>query len=344
VYGQLDFITSTYNQDIQPSATSFYLPGFITLDSGNNLYVADSYNNRILLFPNGGTTATRVYGQTDFTTREFLSASASGFNYPSSVAVDSDNNVYVADFYNNRVLFFPPSSTAATRVYGQLGSLITANQGYGTTGLYQPTSPVVDKNNNLYVADYSNCRVLFFPAGTTTATRVYGQPLNQYGQETFDSVGCGTGPNRLAGPSSVAVDSLDNLYVADYGNHRVLFYPAGSTTPTRVYGQPDFTSSSYSPGASATTFTGPLQIAVDKNNNLYVADHHNHRVLVFPSGSTTPTRVYGQPDFTSQSFGTSATKMKYPSGVAVDINNNLYVSENHNQRVLVFPPCDLLFT
>ena len=92
--------------------------------------------------------------------------------------------------------------------------------------------------------------------------------------------------NRLG----VAVDSSGNLYVADYANNRVLFYPSGSTTATRVYGQ----------GGSFTTSTAEQRrgqrqqlecnregVALDSSGNLYVADYANNRVLVYPP-TTTP--------------------------------------------------------
>ena len=76
--------------------------------------------------------------------------------------------------------------------------------------------------------------MLFYPAGSTTATRVYGQG-GSFTTNTPNNGGISA--NSLDQPYGVALDSSGNLYVADYANNRVLFYPAGSTTATRVYGQ-----------------------------------------------------------------------------------------------------------
>ena len=84
------------------------------------------------------------------------------------------------------------------------------------------------------MADFVNNRVLFYPAGSTTATRVYGQ-LGSFTTNTVNKGGISA--DSLCFPFGVALDSSDNLYVTDFGNNRVLFYPAGSTTATRVYGQ-----------------------------------------------------------------------------------------------------------
>ena len=95
------------------------------------------------------------------------------------------------------------------------------------------------------------------------------------------------------------MDSGGNLYVTDYLNNRVLFYPFGSTTATRVYGQGgSFTSNAANNGGvSANSLTQPRAVALDCSGNVYVADIVNNRVLeygtfgnvnVCPAGQTTP--------------------------------------------------------
>ena len=92
--------------------------------------------------------------------------SAASLNGPQSVALDSNSNLYVADTYNNRVLFYPSGSTTATQVYGQGGSFTTStanNGGVSATSLNNPYGVALDSGGNLYVADYNNNRVLFYP-------------------------------------------------------------------------------------------------------------------------------------------------------------------------------------
>src|SRR5581483_6459767 len=109
----------------------------------------------------------------------------------------------------------------------------------------------------------------------------------------------------LCGPAGLAVDSAGNLYVADDNNSRVVMYPSGSTTATRVYGQPNFTSNG--PGGGATGLANPIDVVVDRSGNLYVADWMDQRVVFYPTGSTTPTRVYGQPSLTTYQHPSGAT-------------------------------------
>ena len=183
----------------------------------------------------------------------------------------------------------PPDATADV-VYGQGGSFTTGDRnkgGLSADSLYFPAGVTLDAGRNLYVADQANSRVLFYAAGSTTATRVYGQAGNF---TTNIQNNGGRSANSLAIPVGVALDAGRNLYVVDQSNHRVLFYPAGSTTATRVYGQAgSFTTGSLTNGGlSADTLSSPRAVTLS-HGNLYVADLGNHRVLEFESepGRTT---------------------------------------------------------
>jgi hypothetical protein len=291
-------------------------------------------------------TADVVYGQGgDFTTRELNKGgiSASSLYGPHGLALDNSGNLYVAEKYNSRVLYFPAGSTIATRVYGQGGNFTTNAEnkgGISANSLDLPVGVALDSGGNLYIADCNNNRVLYYPAGSTTATRVYGQS----GSFTTNKVNKGgVSANSLYQPEKVAVDSSDNLYVADSFNNRVLYYPAGSTTATRVYGQGgDFTTNTANKGGvSADSLSIPAGIALDRSGNLYVAERRNNRVLYFPAGSTSATRVYGQGgDFTTNienKGGISADSLYFPLRVFVDDSDNLYVGDVFNNRVLYFP-------
>jgi len=293
------------------------------------------------------TTADVVYGQLgSFTTNNYGAGgiNANSLAGPQAVALDSSGNLYVADTYDNRVLFYPAGSTTATRVYGQLGSFTTNNYGAGginANSLNLPVGLAVDSSGNLYVADNQNNRVLFYPSGSTTATRVYGQ-LGSFTSNTENAGGISA--NSFWYPEGIALDSSGNLYVADYYNNRVLFYPSGSTTATQVYGQfGSFTTGTVNNGGiSSNSLEGPIGIALDSSGNLYVIDQINSRALFYPSGSTTATQVYGQlGSFTTNApnkGGISANSLYYPWGVALDSSGNLYVADHANNRVLLYPP------
>ncbi len=343
VWGQGGSFTTDAHNVISPNNLAF--PDGLVLDSNGNLYVADGANNRVLFFPRGSTTATLIYGQNGSYTTNYVNAgglSATSLWSPVGLALDNAGNLYVADIDNFRVLFFPAGSTTATRVYGQGGSFSSAiqnNGGPSANSLNYAGAVAVDSSGNLYVADGGNNRVLFYSAGNTTATRVYGQG----GSFTSNSANNGgVSAASLDQPSGLALDSNGNLYVADTGNNRVLFYQSGSTTATQVYGQGGSFTSNANNAASASSLNQPTNLALDGAGDLYVTDGSNNRTLFYPSGSTTATRVYGQGgNFSSNTVnngGISANSLSAPSSIALDSSGNVYVADSSNNRVLEYGP------
>ena len=164
VYGQGGSFTTNTSNNGGISAASLYYPSGVALDSAGGLYVADSYNYRVLFYTSGSTTATRVYGQSG----SFASNTAnppSTFSNLAGIAIDSSGGLYVADPFVNRVLYFAAGSTTALRVYGQGGSFTsnTANNGgISADSLNMPYGVATDSNGHLIIIDSANHRVLKF--------------------------------------------------------------------------------------------------------------------------------------------------------------------------------------
>lgn len=235
VYGQSGDLTTRAHNEGEISYDGLGRVYAVALDSLDNLYVADGDHHRVLYYPKGQTSATRVYGQGgDFTTGEQNKGgviSPDSLNFPFGVALDSQDNLYVSELINNRVLFYPKDQTTATRVFGQGGSFNTGDKnkgGISRDSISGPWSIALDGSDNLYVADYRNERVLYFPKGQTSATQVYGQGGDF---STGDANKGGISRDSLSIPYAVALDSDDNLYVADAGNNRVLKYASLTVSP-----------------------------------------------------------------------------------------------------------------
>ncbi len=333
VYGQSGSFTVGANAEL-------YNPRNSVVDSSGDLYVADTSHMRVLYYPSGGTTATVAYGQFGSLTTTVKDNNGSGvasstpssgnLYHPFAVAVDSNNNVYISDNGNNRVLYYAGTSTTATRVYGQNGSFTTAlvNNTGGTanivsaTSLYQVIGISLDNSNNLYADDGSNNRVLYYAGTSTTATRVYGQN-GSFSTALVNNTG-GTAnivsATSLDSPYSLTLDNGNNLYVADLNNNRVLYYPSGNTTATRVYGQAgSFTSvltnntSGTASTISATSLSGPYAVTIDNNGNIYITDNGNARELEFQTAlsiTTQPPAIVT----TGTAFSTGATLIDVGSG------------------------------
>jgi sugar lactone lactonase YvrE len=359
VQGQPNFSANAENNLLLPGANRLKFPNGVAVDlHSGRLFVADTYNNRVLSWPNAPAFANAqppdlVLGQPNFLahTGNNGGVSARSLFYPYEVALDAQGNLYVADYNNSRVLEYDAplsSGMAASRVFGQGGNFTTAlpnNGGVSANSLSGPTALALDSHGNLYVADGGNNRVLEYdtPLSTdTTADRVFGQP--DFNQRKFNNGGLGSA--SLDNPDGVALDAHGNLYVADLANQRVLEYDvplSSGMAASRVFGQPDFGhSDSNQGGLGAKSLFEPGGLALDGWGNLYVADYGNHRVLEYYTPLVTgmaASRVFGQPDFghnDGNHGGLSANSLSFPAGVALDAQANLYVADQGNSRVLEY--------
>ncbi len=175
------------------------------------------------------------------------------------------------------------------------------------------------------MTDTQNDVVKMYPAGGVVATRQWG------GRGSPSSV-------SLSDPRGVAVTSGGMLVVCDAGFNRVVGYPFEGASATQLFGQVNFSSSLANQGgaASAQTLWRPTSIVLDPADNVYVAYRNNNRVLFFTAGASMPSRVYGQAFF-ENSPGSGSARLNNPDSLALDNNLNLYVSDDGNDRIVVFP-------
>ena len=272
VIGQPDLVHSTVNYPnggaancsaAQPSATGLCLPIGLAVDANGNLWVADSGNGRALRFPapfsqpaGAPQTATVVLGQADFVTSN-LNVNQFNMERPIGIAIYAAGEVAVSDAKANRILEFTrpaggdfTSGQSAAFVIGQ-ATFTQASTGSASNQLFNPAGIGVDSSDRLYVADYSNNRLLVFSSHTTTnpsATlivpnlyqiegvtvsfvtgqswvAVLGSSLAEQLPE-FDTLQSTQTPTQTIssyGPLAVALDPFDNLIVADSAN-RLDFY------------------------------------------------------------------------------------------------------------------------
>lgn len=327
VTGQTDFLSTQANRGQRaPSEITLFWP-FAAAATSTELYVADSYNNRILIFTaQGGNFAagSRVLGQDGFGfnapnlvegKEAYLFLDFTSGNTPlemGSAVVDTTSNppaLYIADTYNNRILGFRDARGVKA---GSKADLVIG-QGDGNDRFYR-TQP-------------------------------------NYGSTTSNL----TSDSGLYHPTAVAVDSQGNLYVADYGNSRVVRFPAPFAQPDitaimhadLVLGQQSFTTPKTT-DASQRTMSGPHGLAFDVEGDLLVSDAVHNRVLLFqkPTGGDFSSGmlaagVFGQPDFTTTTAGGDTNRFTAPRGIAVDTSDRLYVADSgSNQqtssRVVIF--------
>ena len=287
-----------------------------------------------------------VLGQTDFTSNAASDPpTSSSLNQPRGIAV-MGSRLYIADTNNNRILGFntipTANGTAADFVLGHSDFVTRAADPVSASALSQPFG-LSTNGTALAVADFIYNRVLIWNSAPTSSNQAADVVV---GQVNMTSSGAATTQSGLYNPQGVFLTD-NKLIVADQQNFRVLIYNSIPTSDGAaadvVLGQTVFTSSNYgNPGTTASTLTRVNGLWSD-GTKLLVADSSNHRVLIW---NTFPTAngqaadvVIGQPDMTGNTAnngGISAGSLNSPTGLFVDTQGKLYITDALNNRVLVF--------
>jgi hypothetical protein len=294
VLGQPDF--TSFGQFGGTASPQSMCGPFNLHSDGTRLAVGEQCGRRVTIW-NTLPTATHeaadmVAGQPDLTSSIDNNGgiSASSLSGRPQPYVDGER-LFVADPNNNRVLIWNSVPAAsgpigpADVVLGQpdMSSAVANNGGLSGQSLSQP-GYVYASGERLFVADANNRRVLIWNAIPTAnhaaADVVLGQPDMSSGTASAASA------RTLGSPRSIHVDANGRLYVADVGNHRVLYWnavPTANYTPADgVIGQPSFTADlANNGGLSARTLQGPNAVLAI-GDLLYVADSGNDRMLVMP--------------------------------------------------------------
>ena len=356
VAGQKDFFSGSANQgQPMPSASTLSRPSAAAF-YGDELYVVDSGNHRVLVLPRPGGIlgpATRVLGQDSMDLGSPNLVEGREFNFSAGeagVAVDLSSNpphLYVADAGNNRILGFKDlrniqPGAKADIVIGQPDfqhTLVNYPANDTTkptqTSLYSPIGLYVDPSGNLYVADTGNGRVLRFPKPFENYKPGVMQPADLVlGQLNFFSKIPDPTARTMNAPYGLAQASGNGLLVSDVLHHRVLYFPGTSDTFTNgmpatiVFGQPDFTTTGS--GTGTNQFNAPRHIATDEDDHLYVADSNNGRVLIFDHA---PTDASG-----SFAAITLTTGLQRPVGMHVGtVTGDIWVTDVGVNSAIRFP-------
>ncbi|CAF0829287.1 unnamed protein product [Adineta steineri] len=184
---------------------TFNWPCAITRDSSTGtLYIADTYNHRIMKYFANASSGTVVAGGNGAGTGITQLYYPYGFTFDSS-----SNSLLIANYHTNNIVRWVLGASSWTLVIGSPTGL----SGSTSTLLNQPVGIALDSMSNIYVADSKNHRIQFFVAGQSNGTTAAGVTGSS-----------GISPSQLNSPYWVIIDNQLNLYVSDHNNNRVQFF------------------------------------------------------------------------------------------------------------------------
>jgi sugar lactone lactonase YvrE len=246
---------------------------------------------------------------------QYVSTVVTNLNSPTGVAVDSNNNLYIADTYNNRIAKFVPGTGTLMTLAGS-GEMGTTD-GDGVAASFDLpwgiVAATVAGTNGLIVSDYGSGSIRFVTYGGSVSTLA----------DTNFATGESDGPALSANfsfPSGMAVDSAGNIYVADAQSGAIRKIAASNDMVYTI----------------TTNFAQPYAVAVDNHDNIWVADSGSNHICMMTSNGTVTLVVgskFGQPG-TNDSLTATNARFNAPAGLLwLPNNSGLYVSDTGNNTI-----------
>jgi streptogramin lyase len=233
-------------------------PVGVAVDQSGNVYVADFGNNKIRKITSTGIVTTLA--GSGITGSKDATGSLASFYHPTGVAVDNSGNVYVADFDNHKIRKITPKGVVTTLAGSGVAGTKNAT---GTLASFNhPRSVAVDNSGNVYVADVNNNKIRKITSEGVVTTFAGAQ---KFGFK--DAIGTSS---RFNHPMGVSVDTMGNVYVADWVNDKIR-----KITPTGVV-------TTLITGACTVPppdFWCPNSVVVDLSGNFYAVNTCDSKII-----------------------------------------------------------------
>jgi uncharacterized protein (TIGR03437 family) len=347
-------VRSDGNMTAMPlSALELNSPAGLTLDAEGHLVVADSGNARIRRI--------RRDGRVDIL---LSSSSTVPLERPVGLARAPNGNLLIADTRGDYLWQFDPSGRSTILPPGgrdvavdRLGNIVTAGatwlrrinpqglieiligsayakyRGDGgpalSARLNHPTGVAVNSKGVVYFSDTGNHRIRRIATdGIITTVAGAGEP-------GFRGDGGPAADAYLNHPTHLAVDSFDNLYVSDTGNHRVrVLSPGGSIQTFAGTGKSTFSNDGLP--AAQSNLASPSGLAIDQSGAVYIAEPAQHRIRkVNPSGIMTTIAGNSLRGYAGDGQPALSATLNSPGALAIDAQGNLWIADTGNQAIRI---------
>ncbi|MEW6736288.1 MAG: IPT/TIG domain-containing protein [Acidobacteriota bacterium] len=247
----------------------------------------------------------------------------------SSIAMDKEGNLFVADRGNCRVRRIDAKTGIITTVVGKgIRGAYTEGSLALTVGL-DPDSLAVDNAGNLFIAEFSGNRVFRVDASSGVISTVAGNGRNEFSGDGNAATQAG-----LNDIQSLAVDKAGNLFIADQGNRRVRRVDAATGIITTVAGNG---SSEFLGDDIPAINTGisPVAVVADTVGNIFITDFEQSRVRRVDAATGIITTVAGNGirDFSGDGGMATQASLNFPQALTLDEQGNLFIADRGNGRI-----------
>jgi uncharacterized repeat protein (TIGR02543 family) len=298
------------------SATLSY-PVALAFDSSGNLYIADAGSNRIRMVNTKGIISTFAGNGSISNSGDGGPAINAGLYSPSAIVFDGSGNLLIADTLNNEIRKVTPSGVIS-KVAGTGNAAFDGATGTVATAAFSaPTGIAIDRFGNIYVSDTGNQVVREISTAGITSL-IAGQPglIGSFGDGRL-ATGC-----ELHNPGGILFDTAGNLYIADIGNDRVRVINSAGLIEN--YAGSGTAGNSGDEGLAIAANLNILNMGMDPQNNLLIADGVNFRVRFVAASSGVITTIGGN------GLITYNPQNLYLNG------NTLYFSDTNANRIRQF--------
>lgn len=278
-------------------------PKGVVVDSKGNIYVLDQGNSRIQQFNNNG-----VY-LSHFNSKQ---GDNGEFDQYYAIAIDKNDNIFLTlgykttEEYSTTYLKFTEYKIAKFNRMDVNPRQFGTNHGY--EGLYRPYGIAINENGDIYV----------------TAASQWIQKFNTKGEYQLHFGGWGKENGYFREPCQLAVDSNENIWIADDTNNKIQKFNSNGEYQSKIWGI----------GSGNGQFDQPCGVAIDSKQNIFVADTGNNRIQEFNSNGV----------YISQfgSYGTDNGQFHFPLTLTFDKNDNIFVVDLGNNRIQKFTKKNVL--
>jgi sugar lactone lactonase YvrE len=315
LYTQTPKLNNVFNYSFGIAVDS---KGYVFVTGKNNKIISITPEGKAELFAGGGRNGKDGKGN------------QAGFNDAEGIAIDAEDNLYIADGPCIRKI--TPDAVVTTIAGTRNAGIRDGN--WQTAAFWNTENITIDNKGTIYVTDYAQ-------AGASTGEYCI-RKISADGYVTTLKDGANNLVIRY--PRGMVCDSLGNLYVCCNASHCVRkITPAGAITT--LAGQCDKTilNSVYKEGPVATAIlTTPSGIAIAKNGDIYITDSRLHRIIKIANNKVTTVAGTGKMNFSSNPAGSAepgyadgkalTARFDAPNGIAFDRSGNLFIIDRSSSN------------